>query len=105
MQFHYFGDMGLNKEDASFRVKTSRQPVEDYFADVVLQFTGILHSGQGMDVNHTVDTVVLLLEGDIILYSPEVVTDVLSGSRADSGKNALLHLDISSVEKCSIKGT
>jgi len=61
--------------------------------DITLQSTGILQSGQGMDVNDAIDAIILILELHVILYRPQIVTQVLSPCRTSPGKDTtLLHL-------------
>ena len=95
MEFHYLGDMGLDKDDAFPRVHAGCQPVEHHLTDVVLYFAGIGEGGEGVDVNRAVDTVVLLLEGDIVLDGTQQVADVLPAGGTRPGKDTFLHMRFS----------
>jgi hypothetical protein len=51
---------------------------------------GVLEGGEGMDVDDAVDAIVVMLQLDIILDSPQVVADVLSASGSGAGEDAPL---------------
>jgi len=45
-----------------------------------------------MNVHHTIDTIILILEGNEILYRPQVVTNMLSARGTEAGEDTFFHL-------------
>ena len=86
----YLGHMGLDKEDAFVGIEPRRQPVEYHIAGIRFEHVGILQGGQGMDIHYAVDALVVLLKFDVVLDSPQIVTDVLLACRPGTGENAAL---------------
>jgi hypothetical protein len=91
MQLGNLGSMRLGKKDALPGVEAGRQPVKRHLVDIPLQRTGILQRGQGMDINNAIDTIILFLKVNIILYRTQVIAQVLPSGRTGPGKNTLLH--------------
>jgi len=62
--------------------------------DIPLQGTGVLQRGQGMDINYTVNAIILILEVHIILYGSKIVAQVLPPGRPSPRKNTTFHLKL-----------
>lgn len=45
-----------------------------------------------MNIHHTIDTVILILKDNEILYCPQVVTNMLSARGAEARENTFFHL-------------
>jgi hypothetical protein len=91
MELQDFRDMRLDKQDTLPRVKTGRQPVKCHLVNVLLQSTGILQGSQGMNINYTIDALVLVLKADIVLDGSHVIAQMLPTGRASAGKNTPVH--------------
>jgi len=67
--------MRLDKKDTPLRVEPRCQPIEHHLMDVCLQLLGDFKCGQGVDIDDAVDTLVVLLEPDIVLNSTQVIAN------------------------------
>ena len=79
MQGHHFGHVGLNEDDALFRVDAGSQPVQGHFQDIRLNLghvPRVFNGGQGVDVNNAVDAAVVLLEFDPVFQGAQIVAQV-----------------------------
>ncbi len=65
--------------------------VEHHLVDILLQSTGVLKRGQGVDINYTLDTSILSLETHVVLYSSQVISQMLPTCGASSRKDTTLH--------------
>ena len=90
--------MRLNEDDTLLRVNAGRHPVKHHFVNVFPDRLCVFQSGEGMNIYHAIDAVILILEGNVILHRSQIVADMLSACGARAGENAFSHL---LVPKCS----
>ncbi len=91
MEFGYFGDMRLHKNNTFFRVDTGSQPVESDITDVTLNFMRILECCKSMNIDDTVDAIIFFLQFNIVVYCSQQVPDMLPGGRAGAREDAFVH--------------
>jgi hypothetical protein len=84
-----FRDMGLDKERASIRIQSTTDVDNGRLHDSRLHHLGIKVDGNGMVIDDTVDTIIVIDQGDPVLYSPEIVTDMDFPRWLNPAKNPL----------------
>ena len=79
VQGHDLGDVGLDEDEAPFRIDAGGQPVEDHVVYVRPDDLGVaagLHGGQGMHVHGAIDAVIVLLQVHPVLQGAHVIAQV-----------------------------
>jgi hypothetical protein len=75
-QFRVFRDMGLYKEGTSIRIQPTTDVDNGRLHDSRLHHMGIEVDGNGVVIDDTVDTIIVIDQRDPVLDSPEIVTDM-----------------------------
>ncbi len=84
-----FRDMGLDKKGASIRIQSTTDVDNGRLHDSRIHHLGIEVDGNGMVIDDTIDTVVVVDQRDPVLDSTEIVTDMDFPRRLNSAKNPL----------------
>jgi hypothetical protein len=87
VQLGHLGHVRLDEDDALFRADAGGQPVQGHLVGIFAQVVGVFNSGQRVQIHDAVDTVVLILQGDVILDRPQVIAQVLPPGGASARKN------------------
>ena len=90
-QLGMFGHLALVEDDMFLRIDTGGEKRGGHLADVARQFQRVLGYGDGVQVDHAIDALHLVLQGDEAFDGTEIVAQMQIAGRLDSGKNSLVH--------------
>jgi hypothetical protein len=88
-QLRMFWDVGLHKKRAPFRIQSTTDVDNGRFQDSILHLIGVEVDGNGVVINDTIDTVIIIDQGDPVLDSAEIVPNVDFTRWLNPAKNPL----------------
>jgi hypothetical protein len=84
-----FWDMGLHEKGAPIRIQSTSDVDNGSLKDSIPHRIGIEVDGNGVVINDTIDTVIIIDQGDPVLNSPEIVPNVDFTRWLNPAKNPL----------------